>query len=164
MMRAKVCSVLLLLSVFELNLCLIQVDSDNMITVSEPSVADFNDFTIYRKIERDSSQVSILEDRTYLQCKFAVKEVRYLKDNATDANTDEEKTYIENGHEFKYLAKEAIDNELAIAIKLSNCPHYPKYYTHFEEEHEEFIKSFLIMEYIEGENLNDLIERVNLFN
>ena len=104
-MKTKLCSVLLLLfSVFELNLCLIQVDRRCRITITDPSVKDFERFTIPVKILSGFSQVLILEDRTFPYCKYAAKEVRYLKEDAnlparsstTDANTKEE-TYSVNG-------------------------------------------------------------------
>lgn len=136
----------------------------------DPSAADFHNFKTYGKVTRRFSQVLILEDTTYPQCKFVVKELRCLKkdvsplagDDRTDANA-RKKPNSENDNEVSYSPKEYVNDGIQVMSSLPKSSHFPKYYAHFEEEHEEFIQCFIIMEYVEGENLEYLIESVSLF-
>lgn len=137
--------------------------------MDNPSAADFDNFNIHKKIESKFSHVLILEDKKNSQCKFVVKEVRYFKKNANiparndtaDASA-EKQTNSESGYKFFYLPEEHVKDEIHVMKKLSHSPHFPRYYSDFEEDHKTFVKSFIIMEYVEGENLDDLI-KVSLF-
>ena len=156
---------------FNLCLCRIKVLSDCSLKIDNFEATDLKEFTVSKNIENGAyGRVFTITSKKYSYCIYAVKEMRFIKKEETLKLSDKSGTaikkssYRKNNHILKYVLENYAQTEIGILKILPDSSLFPKYYGSLEENKGDATKCSIIMEFIEGESLDKLIEKVKTFD